>query len=440
MKMIIRLFLLLFVLAALPALAQTKADDVFYFGGQGGTPPPAPKFTYSLTGGSLPSGLTYARSGGTSRIIGGCLTLFSTNAPPLDTTGLNFDPVRINQVRQNSITAASNGSLTTGITSPLCGGADTGAVRFTEDTATAGHLLTVGASTISYVNGTTYVVSAFVKPGTLTRLQIFISSTVVTTADCYTNYLMTGSGSISRTGASVTANGITAYSNGWYRIWMRFTANASATQTLSFTTLTNGNELRAPVNIVGSSRTYDLYGGQVEAGTVISNYIPTTSAAVTRDLPSLTVNDVSTVSATEGTFVVQATAPSTINAAGTDLTLMRLSDGTAANYHEIAIKVSDTTARGNTVASSSSQAAVSGGTWAGAATHKAAYRYKANDFGISVDGGLVSKDVSGSVPASLTEVRIGAATTSTGNSESELKFFSYYDTALTDSQQQSVSN
>jgi len=188
---------------------------------------------------------------------------------------LTSEASRTNLVLYNSSTASA-GTLTGGETDP--NGASL-AMLYTETASSTGQQWSVGASTISYVSGTTYTASAYVKAGTCDRVQMFVSSSVVTSGNGYANYYLNGAGSVSVTGAGFSSASIERLgATDWYRIVATFTCNNTASQTLAFCTLITGLETRAPV-ILGTSRTMYWFGPQLEAGSFVSSYIPTTTTS-----------------------------------------------------------------------------------------------------------------------------------------------------------------
>lgn len=187
---------------------------------------------------------------------------------------LTSEASRTNLVLYNS-SVATAGTLVGGQTDP--NGASLAYV-YTETATSTGQQWSTGASTIPYSNTTVYTCSAFVKAGTCDRVQMFVSSSVVSTSDGYANFYLNGAGSVSQKGAGFTSASIERLgATDWYRIIATFTATGTSTNTLAFSTLVTGLETRAP-SFLGTSRTIYWFGPQVEVGSFVTSYIPTTTA------------------------------------------------------------------------------------------------------------------------------------------------------------------
>lgn len=229
---------------------------------------------------SLPDGLTFSRASAATDIINGVLTSFASGAARISTAnGYLSEPARTNLAKNNS-SAATAGTLVQGATDPA--GASL-AYTYTETATNTCQQWSVGSATISYVSGTTYTASAYMKAGTCDRVQMFVSGSVVTSGNGYANYYLNGAGSVIVTGAGFTSASIERLgATDWYRIVATFTCNNTASHTLGFCTLTTGSETSKAPAILGTSRTMTWFGPQVEVGAFVTSYIPTTTATVTR--------------------------------------------------------------------------------------------------------------------------------------------------------------
>ena len=148
------------------------------------------------------------------------------------------------------------------------------------DTATTGqHQL---EPFFTAVSGQTYTVSVFVKAAERTQFHIFAfaDNGVFNNTDAF--YDVAAGTVISGTGASIEK-----WPNGWYRCIRTMTAGASGTGYWGVGPAVNG-----AASYVGDTNSGILvWGGQNEAGSFPTSYIPTTSATVTRPLDQYSVTN-----------------------------------------------------------------------------------------------------------------------------------------------------
>lgn len=136
-------------------------------------------------------------------------------------------------------------------------------------------------------SATTYTASLFVKPRG--RQYIFFGFDSGNAANrCSVQFDLSGVGAIvgtpsaigTFTGASAT---IRAYANGWYRISVIGTTDASTSARvviISGTGVDTNGASPTPTPINGVA--FEVWGAQLETGTFVSDYIPTTTGQITR--------------------------------------------------------------------------------------------------------------------------------------------------------------
>jgi hypothetical protein len=215
--------------------------------------------------------------------LGGCPTLL-------------VEPQRTNIALQSEQISTSpwtnNGGTTTldAITAPT---GLTTADKFIEDASTGQHYI---GQQITGLASTTYTMSVFAKKAErdIIYIRCFNSAFGVTYCDVNFN-LTTGVA----TGASTK---IEAYPNGWYRCSVTFTTGADPIIQVRLNMTVNGNYN----GIVG----YGMYmwGAQLEAGSYLTSYIPTTTASVTRNADSFVRNNIYSnglITAAGGTWFVE---------------------------------------------------------------------------------------------------------------------------------------
>jgi hypothetical protein len=168
-------------------------------------------------------------------------------------------------------------------------------------TSNAGYIRQVIATS----NSTTYTASCFVKNDTVasgdTFRFYFNNNTASPNAAQALAIININAGTVTTSsgggGISSVSTGIENYGNGWYRVRVTFTLGASAGSA--------GSEIGfdAPT----ATRTFFAWGAQFETGSVATSYIPTTTAAVTRnaDVISVTGAVSGCIGQTEGTIYAE---------------------------------------------------------------------------------------------------------------------------------------
>lgn len=170
---------------------------------------------------------------------------------------------------------------------------------------------------ITLANSTTYTISCFYKNIALTagetfRMRFdngasspnnFVAAALIDLALGTATYTLTGT---SGTGFSGTATGrVDNYGNGWYRVLLTFTVGSAGGGLGSFEV--------GYVN-TATARSFYAWGAQLEASSVPTSYIPTTTAAVTRSAEQIRRANVSSlIGQTEGTIYLEVEAPTANN-------------------------------------------------------------------------------------------------------------------------------
>ena len=143
------------------------------------------------------------------------------------------------------------------------------AMELKEDTSTGKHRFFTG-SVLATTSGTAYTLSMFVKKQSSSRF-IFINA----------GSFMGVSGSFNLDTQAVTGNVqlFETYPNGWYRIGISATANATHTSGY-FVQLQQGT---SDASYTGDESSVFVWGLQFEEGSTISSYIETEGSTVTRN-------------------------------------------------------------------------------------------------------------------------------------------------------------
>lgn len=250
-----------------------------------------------------------------------------TNLPRLDYLGstcpqLLMEPTRTNlatysQMFDNSSWAKDTASVSGNVAVSLDGYQNADII--VEDTSLGFHRITKAAS---WVSGTTYAISCFVKRASGTRnFGIYFPSTSFGT-NFVASFNLTNL-STATTSSSVTAK-IENYGNGWYRCIATATANVT-TGSGSYSLALRSLDTAALTTYTGdgTSSLY-LWGAQVEAGAYATSYIPTTAATVTRNVDFMQkANITSLLGQDEGTMFIDVTRDFSANA-GNEATYISL--------------------------------------------------------------------------------------------------------------------
>ena len=240
-------------------------------------------------------------------------------------------------------------------------------------------------------------------------------------------------------GASIISSSITDAGNGW----MRVTATANATTTsasgVQVYFANSGTSPRgdATYSDAVSPLSIGVWGCQLEAGAFATSYIPTTTAAVTRNADNASVTSVTWYNLTEGTLYAEALCNAIASPAALQY-VATINDATLTNRITIARNLASTAMLGRVNASSpqAPTTAVNG------IVSKTALAYAAgaNNIPMAVNGTLGSPvATAASLPASVTRMNIGAS--EAGNASylnGWIRNINYYNTRLPNVTLQSI--
>jgi hypothetical protein len=243
----------------------------------------------------------------------------------------------------------------------------------------------------------------------------------------------TATGAVSTLSAGVTAS-IQGAGNGWYRCIATYT----------FPSAGNGTIGLSPANgVIGVDATgaeAHLWGAQLEAGAFATSYIPTTSAAVTRQADSAIVNPISSFyNQAEGTLFAEAVAGTTNGTASGihQQTVVQLLENNTGDILAAIYRPNSTTNGAFFVGNSGTQADLSQAGFTAGTNARLAAVYKVNDFALSVNGAAATTDTSGSLPTATT-LRIGRYGTSSGFLNGHIRRIAYFPKRLSNALLQSL--
>lgn len=218
---------------------------------------------------------------------------------------------------------------------------------------------------------------------------------------------------------------ITNAGNGWYRCTVIITQSTALPPNFLVVGLASANNTPSYAGN-GTSGVY-LYGAQLEAGSFATSYIPTVASTVTRnaDVATMTgTNFSSWYNQSEGTFAVQATS-AIVNTTTRSVATI-LNSGTPANCMRVILSLQR---QFNASNSGATQADLDGGDPVSGANTKIAAAYAVNNFALSLNGGAVVTDVTGTVPT-VNTLTFGANEFDASRLNGHIRTFVYFSPRL----------
>jgi len=368
---------------------------------------------------------------------------FDHDPATLACKGLLIEESRTNLALQSETFPLPTWAKTNVTTSPNTLASPSGTVSadtLIEDTATSFHYISQqfakAASSLTYSfsvyykndSGTRTVALALTNGTTSGKAAIFTTSGTITA----TNVNISGGVGFTFVSASVESVG-----NGWYRASVVVTSDTS-TRLDAVVYLNNSTTVISSYTGILSS--VYLWGAQLELGSFPTSYIPTTTTALPRstDLCSITGSNFTGFwNQSAGTLVESFEA-----SPNTNTSYASASNG---NIIQNSLHLDNGTGvmRAVYYSGSSTVATLSlGAIGTVGAVNTISTAYSVNDFAASRNGAAVVVDTSGAVPASLTQINIGAdersQTPTSYYSNRCIKYLRYYKKRLPDAKLQSL--
>lgn len=348
-----------------------------------------------------------------------------------DPVTLQPDGVLIEAGRTNLVAFWRGALAITGGTQALnAAGADgvaNVAVTVTESSAIVeGHFAQATAG-VNFTSGTVYAMTRLIKPGTADRVQL-ATNAVLSSTGAYVNFSLTGNGSILASGGGGTGY-IRPHGNGFYACTIVFTASSTQVGIAGIVTaMINSDTAGRIPTYLGTGLTIIIDGNQVEAGVFPTSMIPTFGSTATRVADALTTTSLAWLNPAAGTVVSEYKRPIMAPAQHA----FSLSDNGSFNniIYQAGGSGSPGQRRFDVTAGGVNQAQIQLTTaQVAGVVYKDAMRWEANNFAASENGAAVITDVAGTIPTPLNLLSL-----STGQTIMYIRRFSYYNTALTNSQ------
>jgi hypothetical protein len=349
----------------------------------------------------------------------------------------NFAP-NVNLMTGLDTPTASGGvTLTTGSTDFLAPDGSSGSINKYVGGAASGNTQNsrYGIASLIVTASGTYRFSLFVKAGTTNPLNFCAIAFSLFTggSGTSTSFFNLASGTAITAGASIEN-----YGDGWYRcISAPYTiASGDLSGTVYFNLASSSSSISWPASGALNLTAY-TWGAQMEAGTVATSYIPTTTQAITRAADVITKTGIaSLIGQSEGTIYVEVDLRNT----SSGKRLFLLSDGTSQN--EIRVTSSATNAgdlqfavrlAGTLIVNSFSPTNVySNGIF------KIAAVYKSTDYALYVNGlQVLTSSGAGNIPA-CNRVDIGSQLGTSNFLNDRIRSAALYPNRLTNTQLQTL--
>ena len=248
---------------------------------------------------------------------------------------------------------------------------------------------------VTVSNTTVYSFSVWLKKGVRTEARLALVCATTVAAGLFD----LNAGTVGSINGSAS---IASYPNGWYRCTITGTSDSTSASLQIFSKV-------AGLDYIGNgSIAFYGFGAQLEVGDVISTYIPTTTASVTRNADTLTYPAAGNAG-TSGTLFVEC-GPSPV-ANLSFVSLLTVSDGTTNNYNGIQNNAAN--ARAFMSSGGVSQGNGNGVSWVNGTSAKIAARFGANTIQFAKDGVLATEDTVASIPVSVDLVSIGQSSAGT---------------------------
>jgi hypothetical protein len=230
------------------------------------------------------------------------------------------------------------------------------------------------------------------------------------------------------TGFTYTTNRLTNYGGGWYRAELTFTPSAATTVTPVIWGAISSTFTALDPTYTGTSSTIIAYGVQLEAGSFLTSYIPTTTGTLARsaDVCSIAGGDFNNFyNQSEGTLFadVSGLMPDVL---GGNRGFALITDGTYNNAFGIlkSANAGFIIAAGNT--GNASQFNLTN-VYAPFTQYKVALGVKTNDANAAFNGSLKTTDTSVTLPSTMNRLEFRDATGSPGGQPScHLAAIRYY--------------
>jgi len=274
-----------------------------------------------------------------------------------------------------------------------------------------------------------YTISMFAKKGNNNFAQLSVDA--FTGATNTTAYFDLENGTTPTSGASIEN-----YGNGWYKCSTVVTIDSGDLNgRIAFRVVPSSSSFLFSSTSAASGKNVYVYGFQMEAGSYATSYIPTEGSSVMRVAEAANGAGNSTVfNDSEGVLFAEVAAL----ANDSTTRVITINDTSNQLTERVQLFILGTSMYGRVTDGGVTQGQVIG-TPTLTDNNKIAFKYKANDFALWINGVEVDTSNSGSTPSGLDTIRFDAGT---GGSDfyGRIKDLRVYNTALSDSELQALTS
>lgn len=321
----------------------------------------------------------------------------------------------------------TNLNITSGFTSPTNSNLGT----LFEATANTARLRQTFAAGLT--SGVTSTFSLFAKLGTQSSGVTLVfqegTGTNYLSGACQSFRLDTGAVGTSGTvgsGFTITRSNIENYGNGWYRCSL--TVQLSYTPSSANLTIRPTSTVTANLPVTASGDTCYIFGAQLETGSIATSYIPTTTAAATRNADVITLSGAVSgcIGQTEGTIYVETDA--LVSGASDLFCFARATTNTVSISKNSSNRIQTTVYTSGTALNIAASATVSGNL-------KIAVAYKTGDSALYINGVQIGTSaIAFSFTAALSQININPTGFFEGIGNQRIRTLSIYTTRLTNAE------
>ena len=218
------------------------------------------------------------------------------------------------------------------------------------------------------------------------------------------------------------------------------TTNISPTSTwqrFSFSSTPTTTTVRIAFVFPNDTDEFEIWGAQLETGSVATSYIPTTTASVTRNADVISVSGAvsGSIGQTEGT--IYAEVETRVTAGTAAKRILTISNGNDADNRISIGKQADDAFIGSILSGGVAQAAITS-TTNQSGSFKIAFAFKANDAVLYINGTQIGTDTSLGIPSGLNRVDFGQSAANAAQFNDRILPVALYPNRLTNAQLQAL--